>query len=131
MEFNSKLLPIATFGWKPDVVNNGILYDDSTILYVANKLLVMYNFITKTQVIADLNYSSYVTCICLSPNKLMIAAAQYQPHQSAFIEILSIPFGKKFLLHANMIDSNVLFFFIINFIFFFFFFFFFLFFCRK
>jgi hypothetical protein len=107
MEVSNKLLPIAALGWKPDVVNNGILYDEETIIFIANKLLVMYNFVTRTQVVADLNYSSYATCMCMSENKHMVAVAQYQPNQNAFIEILSIPFSKKFLLPTNVIDSNV------------------------
>jgi hypothetical protein len=113
MQPKNELIPVAAFGWKPDVVNNGILYDDTHVLFVANKLLVLDDFYAKTQEVADLSYSSFASAIALSENKRMVAVSQFHPYQKSFIEILSLPFSKKFILSASMIDANVFSFFFV------------------
>jgi hypothetical protein len=109
MQLKSELIPVAAFGWKPDVVNNGILYDDTHVLFVANKLLILFDFCNRTQEVADLSYNSFATAIALSHNKRIAAISQFLPYQKSFIEILSLPFSKKFILSASMIDANVYF----------------------
>jgi hypothetical protein len=102
-----EIFPKAIFGWKPDVVDNGIIIDDKNILFIAGKLLVLFNFVEKTQNVADLNFKGFAVCLAVAPSKRLAAVAQYIPEQKATVEMLSIPFGKKFILSAGVIVSNV------------------------
>jgi hypothetical protein len=107
-----EIFPKAVFGWKPDVVDNGIFFDKKNILYIAGKLLVLFNFVEKSQIVANLSFKGFATCLALAPTKRLAAVAQYVPNQKATVEMLSIPFGKKFVLSAGVIVSNVFFFFL-------------------
>jgi hypothetical protein len=99
--------PKAIYGWKPDVVDNGILIDDKNILFVAGKLLVLFNYKEKTQKISNLAYSGFATCLSLSPSKKLVGVGQYTPNQKATVEIFGIPFGRKHIVSAGTLTSNV------------------------
>jgi hypothetical protein len=101
--------PFMTFGWKPNVVDNGILINDKSVLYVANKYLVIYNQIELTQDIQPLNKKGFSTALAVNTNKRLAAVAMYIPGQIAQIEMFSIPFGKKSVLNAEIVENKVFF----------------------
>jgi hypothetical protein len=96
-------------GWKPDVVNNGIIIDNNNVLFIASKMIVLYNFIEKTQSVTDLSYKGFATCLAVTPSKRVVVIGQYIPGQKAVIELLKIPFGKKFVVSTGNVEANVLF----------------------
>ena len=107
MNQEATLLPTQTFGWKPDVVGNGVLLQDNRIAFISGKLLVLYNEEDHSQEIAQCDEKSFSTAFAISPNRKLIAVGQYSPKDPAFVELFTVPFTKKTVLKADVILSNV------------------------
>jgi hypothetical protein len=99
--------PIMTFGWKSDVVDNGILISDKKILFVANRFLVIHNEVDLTEEIETLNKDGFATALTVSEDKHIAAVAMNIPGHMAEIGLYSIPFGKKTTLSAEVVENEV------------------------
>ncbi|KAK2961511.1 putative cilia- and flagella-associated protein 57 [Blattamonas nauphoetae] len=101
----SLLTPEITFGWKPDVVGNGVCVNETKVAYVANKLLVVTNTQDQTQELQSLDSNSFVSTIALAPNRRSIAVAQYSATQKPFVDIFSIPFARQITVRAEIMEG--------------------------
>lgn len=107
MNKDNALTPILTFGWKPDVVGNGALLTDGKIVFVANRLLVVYNEADHSQEISQLDERYFATALAVSQNRKLIAVSQYFPNQKPFVELFTFPFSKKTILKADVLEVKV------------------------
>jgi hypothetical protein len=106
MSGQNELTPVLAFGWKPDVVGNGVLLADNRLCYIANKLLVIQNDVDQSQELAQCDETGLSTAMALSNNRRLVAVSQYFVARKPIVELFTVPFSKKTILTADIIDAK-------------------------
>ncbi|KAA6359048.1 MAG: hypothetical protein EZS28_045425, partial [Streblomastix strix] len=101
-----ELAPVLAFGWKPDVVGNGAILADDKIIYVASRLIIIQNTQTHVQEMCEITDNAYATAMALAPHKRQVAVAEIVGDQRPQVEIFSIPFLKRVLLKAEILQAK-------------------------
>ena len=107
MSQESVLSPVLTFGWKADVVGNGAFLPSNQVAYVANKLLVIHDEQNHSQTIAECNPNGIATAMAVSPNRKLIAVAQYAYQEMPFIELFTWPLTKTTITLRTDFDPQI------------------------